>query len=131
MGGSSAVVPDSKIGDGFDKILFSTDKLDDPDMAWKRVDPSDGHNVQLAVKISAIDKSRFFWRAWADAGVADPAKFDYNDSYSESQAGSPYQQQPILSGRRAEPDGQHLLDRLQPGADRHRIGRLLCATAHC
>ena len=89
VGGSSAVVPDSKIGDGFDKILFSIDKLDDPDMAWKRVDPSDGHNVQLAVKISAIDKARFFWRAWADAGVGDPSKFDYNDSYSESQAGSP------------------------------------------
>jgi hypothetical protein len=29
------------------------------------------------------------WKAWADSGVVDPAQFDYNDAYSEAQAGSP------------------------------------------
>jgi len=33
--------------------------------------------------------SRFFWKAWADSGLADPEKFDYNDTMSEEQAGSP------------------------------------------
>jgi hypothetical protein len=36
-----------------------------------------------------IDNHRFYWKAWADAGTADPTLFDYNDSVSESQAGSP------------------------------------------
>ena len=89
VGGSSPVVPDGKEGDGFDQVLFSIDNLNDPDSAWKRVDPGDGKNVQLAVKTSLIDNNRFYWKAWADSGLADPELFDYNDSFSESQAGSP------------------------------------------
>lgn len=89
VGGSNPVVPDNNNGNGYDKVLFSMDVLDDPDTAWKRVDPGNGNNVQLAVKVSKIDSSRFYWRAWADAGLNDPAQFDYNDSVSESQAGSP------------------------------------------
>ena len=89
VGGSRPVVPDSNSGNGFDNVLFSIDELDDPDEAWKRVDPDNGSNVQLAVKVSSIGKSRFYWRAWADAGLADPSQFDYNDTVSESQAGSP------------------------------------------
>ena len=89
VGGSSAVVPDSMSGNGFEDVLFSIDHLEDPDEAWKRVDPDTSSNVQLAVKTSSIGKSRFYWRAWADAGLGDPAQFDYNDAYSESQAGSP------------------------------------------
>ena len=89
VGGSSPVVPNAHGGNGYDQVLFSIDDLNDPDSAWKRVDPNDGNNVQLAVKTGLIDNNRFYWKAWADTGVADPAKFDYNDSYSESQAGSP------------------------------------------
>jgi len=89
VGGASPVVPDNNEGDGYDRVLFSKDVLDDPDVAWQRVDPGDGNNVQLAVKTSYIDNTRFYWRGWADKGVADPALFDYNDSFSESQAGSP------------------------------------------
>ncbi|MDO9546146.1 MAG: hypothetical protein Q7J07_05285 [Pelolinea sp.] len=89
VGGASAVVPDNNDGNGYDQVLFSINDLNDPDSAWKRVDPTDGNNIQLAVKIGLIDNNRFYWKAWADAGVADPAMFDYNDSFSESQAGSP------------------------------------------
>lgn len=89
VGGSRPVVPDNDSGNGYNEVLFSKDILDDPDTAWKRVNPHDGSSVQLAVKVSKIDNSRFYWRAWADAGLADPAQFDYNDSMSESQAGSP------------------------------------------
>ncbi len=91
VGGSNPVVPDSNDGNGYDEILFSLedDELNDPDAAWQRVDPKDDHIIQLAIKKNLIDKGTFFWKGWADSGVADPEKFDYNDSYSEEQAGSP------------------------------------------
>jgi len=90
VGGSNPVVPDSNDGNGYDELLFSLadGELNDPDAAWQRVDPGDDHIIQLAIKKNLIDKGSFFWKGWADSGVADPAKFDYNDSFSESQAGS-------------------------------------------
>ncbi|MDP2966534.1 MAG: hypothetical protein Q8N39_10970 [Pelolinea sp.] len=87
VGGSRPVLPDTNSGDGYDKVLFSLEKLDDPDAAWQRMDSTS--NVQLAIKTSLVGGSRYFWRAWADSGLADPIKFDYNDSFSEEQAGSP------------------------------------------
>jgi len=88
VGGSNPVVPDSNEGDGYEEILFSLedDELNDPDSAWQRVDDN---VIELAIKKSLVDKGTFFWKAWADSGVEDPGKFDYNDSYSEEQAGSP------------------------------------------
>ncbi len=90
VGGSNPVVPDSNDGNGYDEVLFSKadGMLNDPDAAWQRIDPRNGHVIQLAIKKNMIDRGSFFWKAWADSGVADPAKFDYNDSFSEEQAGS-------------------------------------------
>jgi hypothetical protein len=87
VGGSRQVLPDSNPGNGYDKVLFSADHLTDPDAAWQRMISTS--NIQLAIKTSLVGSPRFFFKAWADNGVADPAKFDYNDSYSEQQAGSP------------------------------------------
>ena len=87
VGGSRPVVPDVHSGDGYDEVLFSNDKMDDPDAAWQRKEASD--KIQLAVKTTLVDVSRFMWKVWADSGVADPTQFDYNDTVSESQAGSP------------------------------------------
>ena len=87
VGGTQPVVPDGNSGDGYDEVLFSNDKMDDPDAAWQRKEASD--MIYLAIKTSLVGESRFMWKAWADSGVADPAQFDYNDAYSESQAGSP------------------------------------------
>lgn len=87
VGGSRPVLPDERNGDGFDEVLFSNEKMDDPDAAWQRKEASD--KIQLAVKTTLVGASRFMWRAWADAGTADPGQFDYNDAFSESQAGSP------------------------------------------
>jgi len=89
VGGSSPVVPDTNEGDGYERMLFGPDALDDPDVAWVRTDPNDSNSIQLAVKKSYIDKNRWYWRAWADAGIADASIFDYNDQYTEEQAGSP------------------------------------------
>lgn len=87
VGGSQPVIPDGNRGDGYDVVLFSNDKMDDPDAAWQRKEASD--RIHLAVKTSLVGASRFMWKAWADSGVVDPAQFDYNDAYGESQAGSP------------------------------------------
>jgi hypothetical protein len=87
VGGSNPVIPDGNRGDGYDEVLFSNDKMDDPDTAWQRKEASD--RIQLAVKITLVDASRFMWKVWADSGVADPTQFDYNDTYYEPQAGSP------------------------------------------
>lgn len=89
VGGSRPVLPDNDEGNGYDEVLFSKEVLNDPDAAWQRVSPNSGSVVQLAIKKGLVGGSRFFWKAWADSGLADPAKFDYNDSYSEKQAGSP------------------------------------------
>jgi hypothetical protein len=85
VGGSRPVLPDTDDGDGYDQVLFSINDLNDPDGAWQK---ADGDEVYLAVKRSLVGGNRFFWRAWADSGLADPAKFDYNDAFSEEQAGS-------------------------------------------
>ena len=86
VGGSSPVVPDTNDGNGYDQVLFSINDLNDPDAAWQK---ADGNEVLLAIKRSMVGGNRFFWKVWADSGLADPAKFDYNDSFSEEQAGSP------------------------------------------
>ncbi len=89
VGGSRPVLPDNDEGNGYDEVLFSNEVLNDPDAAWQRLDPNSGSVIQLAIKKGMVGGSRFFWKAWADSGLADPAKFDYNDSFSEEQAGSP------------------------------------------
>lgn len=88
VGGSRPVLPDNDEGDGYDEVLFSPEVLNDPDAAWQRIDPGNGNIIQLAIKKGMVGGSSFFWKAWADSGLADPAKFDYNDSFSEAQAGS-------------------------------------------
>lgn len=85
VGGSRPVVPDTNDGDGYNQVLFSIDDLNDPDAAWQK---AAGSQVYLAIKRSLVGGNRFFLRAWADSGLADPAKFDYNDAFSEEQAGS-------------------------------------------
>jgi hypothetical protein len=87
VGGSNPVLPDTNPGNGYETVLFSADKMTDPDAAWQRM--ASTSNIQLAIKTSLVGSPRFFFKAWADNGVANPAKFDYNDSYSEAQAGSP------------------------------------------
>ena len=92
VGGARPVRGDapSTGGSGFEQVLFSQDDLNDPDAAWKRVNPSDPLVIQLAIKKSLLgNASTFIWAGWADDGVKDPGKFDYNDVFTLAQAGSP------------------------------------------
>ncbi len=89
VGGVTPVVPDAYPGDGYETVLFSAAVMTDVDAAWKRQDPEHADRIQLAVKRGHVGSSRFYWKAWSDKGLRDFGKFDYNDIYSEGQAGSP------------------------------------------
>ena len=92
VGGARPLLTDAPgySGNSYENAIFSPQKLSDPDMAWKRVDPSDSSVMQLALKKSVINNATtFMWNGWADDGLKDPTQFDYNDFYTLSQAGSP------------------------------------------
>ena len=76
---------------GYDQVVFSLEQLQDPDAAWARVSPKGNTVVELAFKPSLIGGAgAFLWGVWADDGVKDPAKFDYNDHFTQAEAGLPY-----------------------------------------
>jgi hypothetical protein len=78
-------------GDGYETEIFSIQNTgNDPDAAWSRIAPSLSNAIQIAFKQSILDKPKsFMWLAWADDGLKKPGMFDYNDRFSESEAGSP------------------------------------------
>lgn len=93
VGGSRPMRSDAPdyTGDSYDQLIFSPDHLDDPDAAWKRVSPQNPSVMQLAIKKSLFDNQVvFMWNGWADDGVKEPVKFDYNDAFTSAEAGSPY-----------------------------------------
>ena len=76
-------------GNGYDRKIFSGGQGADPDLAWIR-QIAGGSQVQLAFKYSAIGSApQFLWNGLADLGVRNPAWFDYNDHFTQSEAGSP------------------------------------------
>lgn len=88
-GGSSAEKSDAVYpGNGYDKLIFDRGQGEDKDLAWARANPQVSAAVQFAFKRS-LAGGAFMWGVWADAGLRDPALFNYNDRYLEEQAGSP------------------------------------------
>jgi hypothetical protein len=76
---------------GYDQTIFSLENLTDPDAAWGRISPKGTSIIEFALKRSLIGgKSSFLWSVWADDGVKDVSKFDYNDHFTLNEAGSPY-----------------------------------------
>ncbi len=73
-------------GNGYDSAVeMSADRS-----AWARLDPDDESAVQIAVSYALVETAdQYLWGAWADDGLKNPAKFDYNDAMSQSAAGSP------------------------------------------
>ena len=58
--------------------------------AFARIDPEDGNAVQFAVSKALLENPEgFLWGAWADNGLKDVTKFDYNDTMGPTAAGSP------------------------------------------
>ncbi len=75
-------------GDGYETMIFNQGQGNDPDLAWVRLDPHVSSAVQFAFKQSLAGPA-FMWGVWADAGLRDPGKFNYNDRFTYEQAGSP------------------------------------------
>jgi hypothetical protein len=76
-------------GNGYDQKIFSGGQGADPDLAWIRR-MEGGTKVQLGFKYSAIGNApQFLWSGLADLGVRKPAWFDYNDHFTQGEAGSP------------------------------------------
>jgi hypothetical protein len=90
VGGATPLVSDTQPGDGYETLVFDQGQGPDPDAAWARISPSDPSTVQLAFLPDSIGGSRsFIWWAWADRGAQHPDWFDYNDHFTQAQAGSP------------------------------------------
>ena len=75
-------------GDGYETVIFDKGQGQDPDLAWVRIEPTDATTVEFAVKRSLVGNG-FMWGVWADGGLKDPSKFNYNDRFTFKQAGSP------------------------------------------
>ena len=94
-GGASAEKSDANAttvapypGDGYETVIFNQGQGDDPDLAWVRIDPKNANVIDFAFK-QTLPGTSFMWGVWADAGLKDPSKFNYNDRFTNAQAGSP------------------------------------------
>lgn len=91
VGGALAMRHDASYsGDGFETLIFSPSKLDDPDGMWCRQRSGGDVKVDLAIHKSLIgNPGTFAWGVWTDLGLKQPGWFDYNDHFTFDQAGSP------------------------------------------
>ncbi len=76
--------------DGYDKLIFdgAAGSNSDPDLAWVRINASQGADVQFGFKKTWAGSS-FMYDVIADAGLKDAGKLDYVDRFREAEAGSP------------------------------------------
>jgi hypothetical protein len=82
-------------GDTYDKILFDGLQPSVENTAWVRVSPEDPKILQIAFTPEILEQPiRFLWNIWADDGIKDPSRFDYNDVFTRKEAGSPYKWDP-------------------------------------
>jgi hypothetical protein len=56
-------------------------------LAYARLTPGEEASLQLAVSRSLVEVQEFLWGAWADAGLRQPAQFDYHDAFTKMEAG--------------------------------------------
>jgi hypothetical protein len=87
VGGPQPIVADAGFsGSGYETVF----EMDADRNAYARIDPEDGNAVQIAVSFPLVGEvDQFLWGAWADNGLMDPTKFDYNDTMGPTAAGSP------------------------------------------
>jgi hypothetical protein len=59
-------------------------------LAFSRLSPENSNAIQIAVSLALLgNPDKFLWGAWADKGLQDFSKFDYDDSIGPEAAGSP------------------------------------------
>ncbi len=136
-GGLSAEKSDAPLkGDGYETVIFDRGQGSDTDLAWVRLNPQAASAVQIAFK-RTLAGNAFMWGVWADAGIRDPGKFNYNDRFTEAEAGSPQKEEqyyPIKAISQVDntcwlpvgfkPTGEepHLCPGNEPPAPKHKPG---------
>ena len=87
VGGPTPILADENFeGDGYESEM----PLDGVKVAYASLLPGVPNAIQLAVSKTILeDATEFLWGGWADKGVNDPGKFDYNDYFLFTEAGSP------------------------------------------
>ena len=87
VGGPSPMLADEGYtGNGYESEV----KLEGDKVAYARLAPDDPTQVQIAVSRLLLDNPKeFLWGAWADKGIRDPMRFDYDDHFGLTAAGSP------------------------------------------
>ncbi|MBN2501337.1 MAG: hypothetical protein JXB38_11210 [Anaerolineales bacterium] len=86
VGSFNAVFADAqKVGDGYDTLIFDQGIGDDPDLAWVRRNPTQGAQVEFAVKRSLLaDRRSLLWWVGALQGTLSPAAFDLVDGQADA-----------------------------------------------
>lgn len=96
VGGEHPMLSDAPwVGATYDKLLFVglTDTTHSD--AWVRIAPNTTDSIQIAFSPFAIGHpNQFLWGVWADDGIKDPSKFDYNDQFTKAQAGAAFKNDP-------------------------------------
>ena len=94
VGGPDPVKSDAPYsGNGYETTIAN----DQPAAAWVRVSPSNPDAVQIAIHNQLVGSPKqFLWGVTTDNGIKDPGKYDYDDTYTRTQAGSPYVEEPTL-----------------------------------
>lgn len=92
-GGLSGERSDAPLeGDGYETLIFDgstgAGQFNDPDLAWARFKTGGSSTVQFAFKKSLLGSS-FMCGVVSDAGLKDVTLYDYNDRFTEEEAGSP------------------------------------------
>jgi len=91
VGGPHPLLSDAPFkGDGYETEVWPGKPMTDADGAWARIDPASATTIQIAVKRSLVGSpASFLWNAWSDDQIKAPYLFDYNDSFTAVEAGSP------------------------------------------
>ena len=76
--------------DGYEVLVFDQGLGPDPDSAWIRREPNNSDEIQLAIKHELFESDlSLLWGVWSDARVKRPAWLDYNDHFTNEEAGDP------------------------------------------
>ncbi len=77
-------------GNGYETLLFNEGSGIDPDAVFSRILTEPSTTVQFALNHSIIANDRtFMWGVWAFGESIQPERFEYNDSITLEEAGSP------------------------------------------
>jgi len=80
VGGGKPHKPDTSSGNGYETLVFDSGIGDDPDLAWVRLNNSNGLDVEFAFKPSFVPANQVFaWWGWTFGAAPEPAKMEVVD----------------------------------------------------